>query len=90
MLAVLLAWAGTGCQTLKDDTLTGNLWQKDPTHAPEDHHEYIYGPGTRATLTPFAVVGDVTVFAVVVGSVIAVESFAGVCQSASQNGGRVY
>jgi hypothetical protein len=90
-LAVLLAGMSFGCATFKENSLTCNLWQADPTgsnHDSKPDHKYIHGSFTRATLTSLAVVGDVTVVGLVIGAGLAVGSFAEACQEGARNGGR--
>ncbi len=92
VLAVLLAGMSFGCATFKDHSLTGNLWQADPTgsnHDSKPGDKYIYGPLARATLTPLAVVGDATVVGVAIGAGLVVGSFAEACHEGARNGGRV-
>jgi len=93
LLIIALSFAGGGCETFKDDSLTGKLWQKDPTGTVQEHmdgNKYIYSTLTRTTLTPFAVAGDATMVGVALGAGTAVMVFAGACQAGSQSGGRVY
>ena len=92
-LAVLLAGMGVGCESVKENSLTGNLWQEDPTysgHDPTHGGKYIYSTFARSTLTPLTVVGDVTVIVVALGAGCVVASFAEACREGSQNGGRIY
>ena len=91
-LAVMLAGAVAGCESIKDCSLTGNLWHKDPTASLADSAEgrdYLYGRLARVTLTPFAVVADATVITAAIGAGCAVASFAEACQEGARNGGRV-
>ena len=91
-LAVLLAGMVAGCETFKDHSLTCDLWHKDPTASPAacaQGKDYLYGGFARATLTPFAVVGDATMIAVAVGAGCAVSAFANACYDGARNGGRV-
>jgi hypothetical protein len=90
-LAGLLAGLGLGCQTFKDDSLTCNLWQKDPTGSIYEQAQggkYVYSPLARTTLTPLAVVGDATLISVGIGVGLAVGAFADAWQEGAQNGGR--
>ena len=92
VLAVLLAGLVAGCETIKDYSLTGNLWHKDPTASLADSVEgrdYLYGRLARVTLTPFTVAVDATVIAAAIGAGCAVASFADACQEGARNGGRV-
>ena len=92
-LAVLLTVLGTGCATVKENGLTANLWQKDPCTTIQEQQahgdKYIHSTFTRATLTPLAVVGDVTIVGVAVGAGCVVAGCAAACQDAAQNGGRI-
>ncbi len=88
--ALLLAGLAGGCETFKDHSLTGNLWQKDPTGSLAESAQggkYLYGPWQRATLTPLAVVGDVTVVGVALGAGCVVGALAEACQEGARNGG---
>ena len=92
-LAVLLAGMGGGCESVKENSLTGNLWQKDPCYSisePARGGKYIYSTFARSTLTPFAVVGDATIVGVAIGAVCVVTGFAEACQEGARNGGRIY
>ena len=91
-LAVLLAGMVAGCETFKDHSLTGDLWRKDPTASIADSaqgKDYLYSGFARTTLTPFAVVGDATFIATVIGAGCVIVSFADACQEGARNGGRV-
>lgn len=86
-LAVLLAATVTGCETFKDHSLTGDLWQKDPTASVPDQNQgkdYLYGGFARATLTPFTVAADTTAVAAALGGVLAIGWFVGACQEGLQ------
>jgi len=67
-LAVFLTVLGSGCATVKENVLTANLWQKDPWTTIQEQqahgNKYIHSTFTRTTLTPLAVVGDVTIIGV--------------------------
>jgi len=91
-LAVLLAGLSTGCETVKKNSLTANLWQKDPCASIEEQaqgHDYIYSPLSRTTLTPLTVVGDVTIIGVAIGAGCLVAGTWEAFKQASQNGGRI-
>ena len=91
LLALLLAGMSFGCATFKEHSLTCNFWQEDPTSSHPDAqpgNKYLYGPFARATLTPLAVVGDVTGVGVVVGAGLAPGSFAEACREGARNGGQ--
>jgi hypothetical protein len=90
LLVVLLAGTGGGCETFKKHSLTAGLWQKDPTGSLDDSAhggKYLYGPWSRATLTPLAVAGDATVVGVAIGAGCVVAAFAEACQEGARNGG---
>ena len=92
-LAVLLAGLSAGCESLKENSLTGNLWQKDPCCSLSEQAQggkYIHSAFTRSTLTPLAVVGAATVIGLAVGAGCVVGGFAEACREGAQNGGRVY
>ena len=91
-LAILLAGLSAGCQSFQAHSLTGNLWAKDPTGSINDTahgNKYIYSRWARSTLTPLAVVGDVTVVGAAIGVGCVIGGFADACQEGAQNGGRV-
>ena len=92
-LAVVLAVLGAGCAAVQESGLTANLWQKDPCTSIQEQSahgdKYIYSTFTRTTLTPLAVVGDVTIVGVAVGAGCVVVGCAAACQDAAQNGGRI-
>ena len=99
LLVGLLAVLASGCETVKDYSLTCHLWEKkNPSgsivSSPDD--KYIYTALTRSTLTPFTVLADTTVTVVVVGVVVAgvgavacVYGLADACHEGAENGGRV-
>ena len=88
-LAILLAGLGAGCESYRQHSLTGNLWAKDPTGSIDDAgHKYIYSRWARSTLTPLAVVGDVTVVGAAIGAGGLIYGFADACKEGAQNGGR--
>lgn len=92
LLAILLAGMGGGCESFREHSLTGNLWAKDPTGSVNDtaqDNKYIYSGWERSTLTPLAVVGDVTVIGAVIGAGCVFAAFVGACEDGAQNGGRI-
>jgi hypothetical protein len=91
-LAVMLLGMGSGCEAIKQNSLTCDLWRKDPCASVSDAargKDYLYGGFARAALTPLAIVGDATVIGVAIGAGCMVEAFASACQEGAQNGGRV-
>ena len=92
-LAVALAGMVAGCETFKDQSLTGELWRKDPTASicnSAQGKDYLYSRLARTTLTPFTAVADATVVAAALGAGCVIQSFADACQEGARNGGRVY
>ena len=90
LLALLVALAGGGCKTFQDNSLTCDLWRKDPTASASDRADggdYLYGGWTRAGLTPLAVVGDATIISVGLGIGCMICGFAEACREGAQNGG---
>jgi hypothetical protein len=91
-LAVLLAGLGTGCETVKENGLTANLWQKDPCASVEKQaqgHDYIYSPLARTTLTPLTVVGDATIIGVAIGAGCVVAGCGAVFADGAEHGGKL-
>lgn len=86
-LAVLLAGMVAGCETFKDDTLTGDLWRKDPTASVADQNQgkdYLYGGLARTTLTPFTVAADAAVVTTAIGAAFAIGWVVSACQEGVQ------
>jgi hypothetical protein len=89
----MLAGMGSGCESFKRNSLTCNLWQKDPCCSISEQAQggtYIHSTFTRSTLTPFALVGDAAVIGLAIGAGCVVEGFAEACEEGAQNGGRIY
>lgn len=77
---------------MKENGLTANLWQKDPCASIEKQaqgQDYIYSSFSRTTLTPFTLVGDVTIIGVAIGAGCLVAGTWEAFKQASQDGGKI-